>query len=485
MQALLALFSIPFLAAILIVLLPIGYQKFLKRVAFLLGLLPLGMLLYHGAHLNGSSVQLPWLQPLSIEFYLRVDTLSLLFLYLTAVIIPVAILSAWGELPFPKIFYALVLILQGLLIGFFTARDLALFTIFWEAMLIPLYLMINLWGGPHGQSAALRFLVYMIAGSAFMILAVLALYFSSSSSGPATFNLDALTKIAPNLPYASGLCAIFLLAFSVKTPLFPFHAWQPDAYCQASTSGTILLSSLLSKAGIYGILRVSYGLFPTIMQQWNPCLLGLALVGVVYGGLAAWRQQDFKRLIAYSSLSHVNFILAGLFIWSSSSQTGAILQALNHGVTIAGLFLVIGWLEERVGTTSMREISGLAKYFPQLCWITLMFVLASVALPGTNNFIGELLILYGLFSQNAGLAGFLSLAIVLSVTYMLRFMQKVYFENPTPLKQTGKDVSGKQMAVAFPLIALILWIGLYPDPLLKQIESISPMSLLTKSQEAP
>jgi NADH-quinone oxidoreductase subunit M len=483
MQTLLWLFLIPFLAAILMIIMPRGSGKFLKGIAFLFSLLPLGILLDHHANLNGSSVQLPWLHPLSIEFYLHVDSLSLLFLYLTAIIIPIAILSAWDALSFPRTFYALVLILQGLLIGFFTARDLALFTIFWEGMLIPLYFIINLWGGAQRQSAALKFLIYMIAGSVLMVLAVLALYFSSATSGMGTFNLDALAKITSHISYTPWLCAVFLLAFSVKTPLFPFHAWLPDAYCQASTPGTILLSSLLSKAGIYGILRISYGLFPLIMQKWNPWLLGFAIAGVFYGGLAAWRQKDFKRLIAYSSLSHVNFILAGLFIWNQASQSGAILQALNHGLTIAGLFLVIGWLEERLGTTSMLETSGLAKYFPHLCWITMIFVLSSVALPGTNNFIGELLILFGLFSKNPWLAGFLGLTVILSVIYMLRFMQKVYFENPTQLKQIWSDVRGKEFMIVFPLIALILWIGLYPEPVLKQIESISHISALTEPQE--
>jgi len=462
---------VPFIASIVALVFPAVSGKFFKRFAFVLSLIPLAILLYNHAHLIGMHVNYAWIPQLSIEFFLKIDALSLVFLYLTAVIIPVSILSVnCSKQTSPNLFYALIFLLQGLLIGFFAARDLALFVIFWEAMLLPLYFIISFWGGEHRQNAALKFLVYMIAGSALMVAGVLFLYFAAAAGGSGTFNLDLLQKIAPTAPYVGWIFAIFLLAFAVKTPLFPFHAWLPDAYCQAPTPGTILLSAALSKAGIYGIIRIGMELFPSLLREWSPVLLGLAIVGVFYGGLAAWMQNDFKRLIAYSSFSHVNFILAGLFVWHQPAQAGAILQSVNHSITIAGLFIVAGWLENCLKTTSMNNVSGLAKYLPNLCWLTLIFVLSSVALPGTNNFIGELMILFGLFGQNPWVAAILGLSIILSVIYMLRFMQKVYFGQPASFHPSWVDIGTREFLIATPLIALILWIGIYPAPVLNEIK---------------
>ncbi len=468
MVNLMFLFIFPFVASAIVLFLPMGLKKNIKGIALLMSLFPLAILLYGSQYWLGSEIDYIWLPPLSIHFHLRVDPLSLLFLYLTAIITPISLLAVkFDKLEHPHTFYSLVLLLQGLLIGFFTAGDLVVFTIFWEGMLLPLYFLINIWGGHNRQSAAIKFLIYMIAGSALMVAAVLSLYFIAGGS---TFNLQALSKVAETVPHAHWLGAIFFLAFAVKTPLFPFHAWLPDAYCQASPAGTILLAGILSKAGIYGFFRIGVQFFPTLMQEWNPLLLGLAVAGVFYGGLAAWMQNDFKRLIAYSSFSHVNFILAGVFIWNQTAQSGALLQALNHGITITALFLAAGWLEERIGSTGMGHVSGLAKFMPTLCWITLFFVLSSVALPGLNNFVGELLILFGLFGVHPWLAAFLGLTVILSVVYMLRWMQKVYFQTATFFQESWVDIKDKEVTISLPLIALIVWIGVYPAPVLNYIK---------------
>ena len=397
------------------------------------------------------------------------DELALVFLYLTAFIVPISLFAITQEQRhFSSLFYGLVLMLEGLLIGFFTAQDLALFVIFWEAMLLPLYFIINIWGGRARKMAALKFLIYMIAGSALMVAGVIALYLAQGT-------FDMATLSAANMPYAPAILAIFLLAFAVKTPLFPFHAWLPDAYYEAPVAGSILLSALLSKAGIYGILRVALRIFPEQLYAWSAPLLGLAIAGVLYGALAAWMQKDYKRLIAYSSFSHVNFILVGLFLPLQTAQAGATLQALNHGVTITALFLVAGWLEERIGTTALGFGGGLAKYLPQLCWLTLFFVLSSVALPGLNNFIGELMIFFGLMQWNGLLTALLGLSVILSVVYMLRFMQKIYFGTAVSWQQNFVDINAKQMAIAIPLILVILWIGIYPAPVLDTImQAVKP-----------
>lgn len=459
MPHLLLLFLIPLFSSIFL----FALQRYSKQwIAVSLSLIPLCLLLYYHGTWIGSEFNANWFDALSIRFHLRVDTLSLIFLYLTAIVTPISLLAISDKIASPSFFYGLVLFLQALLIGFFTTQDLVVFTIFWEAMLLPLYFIINGWGGQHRQSAAYQFIIYLIAGSSLMVAAVLALYFTSS-----TFDLDQLSQTAES--QAPWIFGVFALAFAVKTPLFPFHGWLPDAYYEAPTSGTILLSALLSKAGIYGFLRIGAGLFPQTLLEWSPLLLGLAIAGVFYGGFAAWMQNDFKRLIAYSSLSHVNFILAGIFAWNHISESGAILQAFNHGITITALFLSAGWLEERTGSTSIDFISGLAKYLPHLCWLTLFFVLSSVALPGLNNFIGEIMILWGVFIHHPWQASILAATVIISVMYMLRWMQKVYFEIPSPFQPSWIDIGKKEFAIALPLIAIILWIGIYPTPLLNRI----------------
>jgi NADH-quinone oxidoreductase subunit M len=462
MQPLSWLFITPFIASLIAFFFPIGSGHTQKRVAFFLSLIPLALLLIFHESWIGSDINLPWLAQLSVHFHLNIDSLSLIFLYLTAIVVPISILATNSEeMSSPNIFFGLVLLLEGLLIGFFTARDLVVFTVFYESMLIPLYFIINLWGGPGRHSAAIKFLVYMFAGSALLIASILFLYTSSG-----TFSIDELVKTAGASKYAPWILGFFLLAFAVKTPLFPFHAWLPDAYCQSSTSGTILLSALLSKAGIYGILRVALELFPDLMKEWSPFLIALAIIGVFYGGFAAWAENDYKKLVAYSSLSHVNLILVGLFVWNTPAQWGGIIQAFNHGITITGLFLVAGWLEQRIGSTHMGSISGLGQFLTRLCWLTLFFILSSVALPGLNNFIGELMIFLGLFKYNPWLAGILGLTVILSIIYSLRWIQKMYFQEPNFFQEKWVDIGAKELLISLPLIFLIIWVGVYPAPLL-------------------
>lgn len=465
MTPLFILFAIPFLLALLIALTPHTTAHRLKVYAFCLSLVPL---VYFFFVTEESEVFIPWFPALGVNFHLVMDPLSRLFVGLVLLVVPVSIASVFSEeTEHSHTFYFLVFLLEGLLIGLFTSRDLAFFTLFWEATLIPLYFIIAQWGSAHPQRTALKFLIYMIAGSALMVAAVLGLYFA----GGRTFDMDILKAAAGNAPYAKWIFAVFLLAFAVKTPLFPFHAWLPESYCNAPTPGTILLSALLSKAGIYGLLRIALPFFPKLMSQASPYLVPLAIFGVIYGSFAAWMQKDYKRLIAYSSFAHVNFILAALFAGGSLATTGGIYQSLNHGITIAALFLVAGWLEQRIGTTALGPVQGLAQFMPYLTWIALIFALSSIAVPGTNSFVGELLILLGIFKQNPYSAAALATAVILAAIYMLRWMQKVFFEKPSFYQEKWHDLRLKEFAIALPLIALVFWLGIYPAPVLKEAEA--------------
>lgn len=471
------LFFIPLAAAGLILLAPMRYGRYLKGLAVILSLAPLAVLATLQTGLIGHTIDKPWIPALGIRFHLSVDSLSLIFLFLTAVIVPVSLLTVKStRLPSAKFFFSLVLLLESFLVGFFTAQDLALFTLFWEAMLLPATLIIGIWGKHPAKETALKFLIYMLAGSAFFIAAVIALYFGAlDQTGMGSFNLKALSAAAEKISFAPYLFLVFLIAFAVKAPLFPFHGWLPESYTRSSTAGTILLSAVLSKAGVYGILRLVIPSFPALFQQWGPTLFAWAVAGVLYGGLSACVQKDFKRLIAYSSFSHVNFILAGLFVWQGTAQTGAVLQSLNHGVTIAGLFIAAGWLEQRLGSTAITETRGVAKFMPRLCWIAFVFILSSVALPGTNNFTGEILIFFGSLQQYPWWTPVLGLTVILSVVYSLRFMQKIFFEAPSRFQETWLDLKGREMAVAVPLILLVFWVGILPAPFLKQAEKSSPV----------
>lgn len=477
MSPLMVLFLFPFLIGLFFFCASLVSSTKLKSVAIFLSLIPLFLFVKGWTEWIGMESRTLWFSPLTIYFHLKIDTLSFVFLLLTVIIFPIALSAVPRHTKQAGLLYGLIFVLEGLLFGLFMAHDLALFTLFWEATLLPLYFMIAIWGGVEKGKAATKFILYMIAGSALLVAAVLFLYFNAGQ----TFDFAILKSQAEHSAYATWVCFIFLLAFAVKTPLFPFHAWLPDTYYQASTTGTILLSALLSKAGVYGLLRINGSFFSSTMELWSPYLIAFAVGGVVYGGLAAWMQNDFKRLIAYSSFSHVNFILAGVFLMHQSvAYEGAILQSFNHGITITGLFLVSYWLSEKIGTQSLLTYQGVASYLPILCWVTFMFVLSSIALPGTNNFVGEIIIFYALFGQHPWMTVVMGSTVILSVLYMLKWMQTTYFGRPSHREHYPEDLKYQQILTAAPLILLIFWIGFYPSTLLNEIKPTE--TLLEKQQ---
>lgn len=459
MSSLYLLLLIPLACA----LLALSLFKLNRFSAFLMSLIPLALLLTGGE----TRVDLSWIPSLNIHFSLQVDGVSRLFLYLTAIIIPIIFLTSRQEEVSSR-FYGAVFVLQSLLFGFFLSNDLVLFTLFWEAMLLPLFYLLLVYGGPNRQRVALRFLIYMLAGSCLLVAGVISLYLTADLH---TFSLEGLRAHAGS--YAPWIFFVFLLAFAVKTPLFPFHAWLPDAYAEASTSGTIILSALLSKAGIYGIYRIGLGLFPELMIAYSVPLTIIAITGVLYGGFCAWAQDDYKRLIAYSSFSHVNFILAGLFASNVVAHQGALLQVFNHGITITALFLIVHFVHARIHSGHLNAGGGMAALFPKLAWTALFFVLAAVALPGTGNFVGEVLILFGLFGQSGILAAILGLSLILGAAYMLRFQHRLFFGPVNPHIPPSSDLKQLEWLPLLLLVFFVLLAGLHPAPLFQWME-VSP-----------
>jgi NADH-quinone oxidoreductase subunit M len=459
MSSLYLLLLVPLACAIL----SMSLVKLNRFSAALMSTIPLGILLMGEAE----RVDLSWIPSLNVHFSLLVDGVSRLFLYLTAIIIPIVFLTSSKEEKSQR-FFGTVFLLQSLLFGFFLSNDLVLFTLFWEAMLLPLFYLLLVFGGADRQRAAIRFLLYMLAGSCLLVAGVISLYLNAE---PHTFALEGLRAQAGT--YAPWIFFVFLLAFAVKTPLFPFHAWLPDAYTQASTSGTIILSALLSKAGIYGIYRIGVGLFPQMMLEYSAPLTIVAIVGVLYGGFCALAQDDYKRLVAYSSFSHVNFILAGLFAWNAVAHQGALLQVFNHGITITALFLIVHLVHERIHSGHLSAGGGIASLLPKLSWTALLFVLASIALPGTGNFVGEVLILFGLFGQSGILAALLGLSLILGAAYMLRFQHRLFFGSVNPHMPKSEDLNWAEWLPLMILVFFVLLAGLHPAPLFQWME-VSP-----------
>jgi NADH-quinone oxidoreductase subunit M len=413
--------------------------------------------------------QRSWIPEIGIGYHIGIDGISLLLVLLTTSLIPLLLLAPWDAIRERyKTFSIMVLLLETAVIGVFVSLDLVLFYVFWEAMLIPMYFLIGIWGGERRSYAAIKFFLYTMATSVLMLIAIIVLYFASSAG---TFDWMVLQAFPLDHTLELWLFAAFAAAFAVKIPLWPLHSWLPDAYSEAPTTGTILLAALMSKAGLYGLLRFGVGLFPNAAIELAPYLLTLSLIGVIYGALVAAAQRDLKRLIAYSSLSHLGLVAIGLFAFSALATTGSVLQMVNHGIVISALFWTLAILMGRFGVRGLDDLGGLMRIMPRLTAIFLVFLLAAVALPGTNGFVGEFLILLGVFMTEYRIYAILGASIaILTAIYMLWMAQKV-FHGPTTMGQTERvrDLHAREVVLLAPLVALILWIGVYPKPLLDRI----------------
>jgi NADH-quinone oxidoreductase subunit M len=365
-----------------------------------------------------------------------------------------------------------------------------LFYVFWEAMLIPMYFLIALWGGPARREAAIKFLLYTLAGSLLMLLAIVAVYFQGGRTlGTPTFDLPAL--VSRPLGWTPGIEALlfgaFAVAFAIKMPVWPLHTWLPDAYAEAPPVVTLLLAGLMAKAGAYGLLRFCLPLFPDAVRAWGPLFAAVAVVGILYGGAVAWVQADMRRLLAYGSLSHMGFILLGIFALNVEAVQGSVVQMINHGVSTGALFLLAGMLIARTGRPRTDAYGGLAAAVPAFAAVTLIVVVSSLALPGTNGFVGEFLILLGTFQARPVYAALGTLGIVAAAAYLLAFVGRVFHGPLRPELRALPDLRPHEYAVLAPLVAMIFWVGFVPGPLLDRSEATvrAVLHATTTSTAAP
>jgi NADH-quinone oxidoreductase subunit M len=369
-------------------------------------------------------------------------------------------------------FYALLLALEGGMIGTFFCLDLLLFYVFWEGMLIPMYLLIGIWGGPRRVYAAIKFFLYTMAGSVLMLLAILWLYFlNKNATGIATFDLTAFYHLAIPPATQVWLFLAFAFAFAIKVPMFPFHTWLPDAHVEAPTAGSVILAAVLLKMGTFGFVRYAIPLFPIASQRFAPWIVGLALIGIVYGALVAMVQPDLKKLVAYSSVSHLGFCMLGLYAMNPQGLSGSMLQMLNHGVSTGALFLLVGVVYERRHTRLISDFGGLWKPLPVYAAVFLVVMLSSIGLPGTNGFVGEFLVLVGAFRAHWWWALIASTGVIFSACYMLWMFQRVMF-GPVTHAENEKlsDLTFRERLVFAPLILLIFWLGVFPQPFLDRMQ---------------
>jgi NADH-quinone oxidoreductase subunit M len=420
----------------------------------------------------------PWIPAFGIRYTLGLDGISLLMVMLTAFTFCVALAVSWNSISEKTgLFLTLMLIMESGIMGVFLALDLALFYLFWEVMLIPMFFLIGIWG--HGRKiySTIKFFLFTMFGSLLMLLAIVALHLlHAKQSGVATFGLHELlgTQLAPDTQL--WLFGAFLLAFAIKFPLFPLHTWLPDAHTDAPTAGSVILAGLLLKTGSYGLIRFGYQLFPQAAQTLTPLLYTLAIIGIIYASLVAFAQEDMKRLIAYSSIGHMGFVAIGIAAWQPVALSGSIIQMANHGVTTGALFCLVGMLDERAHTREIRAFGGLWGKIPCYSFFFLFFSLASLGLPGLNNFVGEFLVLAGTMKKSPLVAALAFVGIVLTLVYTVRLVQEVLFqEERHPLALADLDL--REMTLLSVLALLNLWMGVHPAPLLDLIHL--PVQLLT------
>jgi NADH-quinone oxidoreductase subunit M len=480
----------PVVGAVVLVLLDKEKHEAIRRTALVFGLLTLVLSLHlvgHFARHEGGfqfEENHPWIPAFGVNYHLGIDGISLWLVVLAAFLTVISVLASWkGVDKRIKEFFILILLLEAGMVGVFESLDFFLFYVFWEVMLVPMYFLIGIWGHGRRIYAAVKFFIYTAVGSALMLAAILSLYFMNAhATGVYTFDFPALLEnilserlvIAPHVQ--TWLFLAFFVSFAIKVPIFPLHTWLPDAHTEAPTAGSVLLAGVLLKMGTYGLLRFNIQLFPEATQTFTPWIITLAIIGIIYGALVAMVQPDLKRLVAYSSVSHLGFVVLGIFVFNMQGVEGAVYQMLNHGISTGALFLIVGMIYERRHTREITEFGGLATPMPVLATCFMIITLSSIGLPLLNGFVGEFLILVGTFGASLAKAklycALAATGVILSAVYMLWMYQRVMFGEIThDVNKTLPDLSLREKWVLLPMIVMALWMGLYPQFFLRKMDA--------------
>jgi NADH-quinone oxidoreductase subunit M len=472
---------IPAVAGFLILLLP-RKQEILQRSIALIGTaVSFALTLIVFVNFDGSTAAYQfeeswiWVYSLGITYHIGIDGISLFLVLLTTFLTFLCIISSWGSVKERvKEYHFFLLLLETGMVGVFCAMDFFLFYVFWELMLIPMYFLIGVWGGPRRVYAAVKFFIYTMAGSVLMLVGILYLYFNTVDplTGGHTFDIVTIMRQCNfPLPVQTWLFLAFGLAFAIKVPMFPFHTWLPDAHVEAPTAGSVILAGVLLKMGTYGFLRFCLPLFPEATLKFVPLISVLALVGILYGALVSMVQTDIKRLVAYSSVAHLGFVMLGMFALNLQGLAGSLLQQINHGLSTGALFLLVGVVYDRKHTRHIEEYGGIAKVMPLYASLFMIVMLSSVGVPGLNGFVGEFLILLGTFKANIAYGVFGAAGVILAAVYLLWMYQRVFFGKIThPENEKLLDCSAREAFVLIALIVFIILIGVYPDPFLSRME---------------
>jgi NADH-quinone oxidoreductase subunit M len=473
-----ALLVWPLLAGLIVLLVPARLAKYVALVASLIEFALSVPLWWAFVPSNGMQfvADRAWIAGWGIHYTVGVDGISLFLVLLTTFLMPLSILGSWSYITQREGgFYSLLLVLTTGMIGVFVALDLFLFYVMWEVMLIPMYFIIGVWGGENRLYAAIKFFIYTFLGSLLMLVAIIVLYLHAGRvTGIYSFGYThLLNQVALLGPTAWWLFAAFFLAFAIKVPLFPLHTWLPDAHVEAPTAGSVILAGILLKMGTYGFLRFAVPFFPSVAlhQSVQLLIVILALIGIIYGGLVAMVQPDFKKLIAYSSVAHLGFVMLGIWALTLQSVQGALLIMINHGISTGALFFLAGMIYERRHSRLIDAYGGIARVVPMFAAILTIVSLSSIALPGTNGFVGEFLVLLGSFRTYPIATGLATTGVIVAAAYLLTALQRVIFNPLTSLENEKlTDLTLRELLVLVPLLVCILWVGIYPKPFLRRME---------------
>jgi NADH-quinone oxidoreductase subunit M len=475
----------PAVGALLLLFYNREHTRSIRSFALVITILTFIFSLHLIAHFDSSNpnfqfaINIPWMPSFGINYAMGIDGISVFLIILTTLLSPLAILASWSVHDRMKEYFIFMLLLETGMIGVFASLDLFLFYVFWEIMLIPMYFLIGVWGGERRIYAAMKFVLYTMIGSVLMLVAIIALYFMhGDATGTFTFSYPQIqTAISSGRMILSPaieqwLFLAFFLAFAVKVPLFPFHTWLPDAHVEAPTAGSVLLAGVLLKMGTYGLLRFNLPLFPHVSHLFAPLISLLAVVGIVYGALVAMVQPDMKKLVAYSSVSHLGFIVLGIFSFTTQGTEGAVYQMLNHGVSTGALFMIVGMIYDRRHTRQIDEFGGLANRMPVYAAFFLIVTLSSIGLPGLNGFVGEFLILLGTFGASRARAAVAATGVILSAVYMLWMYQRVVWgEIKNERNASLMDIGGRERLMLVPLVIVMVWMGVYSNSFLRPMDS--------------